>query len=107
VTWKERRIKALALAAETDLAERTKQLVPISEVRAAWGLQATKIKNAFKGLGRQLASLLLQRGPQEIQAIIDRRVLEILNDLSHDEYHSQHSNITASKHAPPQKEEAT
>jgi hypothetical protein len=107
VTWKERRIKALALTAETDLAERTKQLVLISEVRTAWGLQATKIKNAFKGLGRQLAPLLLQRGPQEIQAIIDRRVLEILNDLSHKEYHSQKPNITGPIGAPPQKEEAT
>ena len=83
------------------------QLVPIAEVRAAWGLQATKMKNAFKGLGRQLAPLLLQRGPQEIQAVIDRRVLEILNDLSHKEYHSQQPNITASIDAPPQKEEAT
>lgn len=83
ITWKERRIKALALGAEIELAERTKQLVAKADVRRAWGLQATKVTNAFKGLGRQIAPLLSHKGPQEIQALVDRRVLEILKELSH------------------------
>jgi hypothetical protein len=89
VTWKERRLKAQALREEIDLAEHTKKLIPLADARRAWGIQATKVKNAFKGLGRHLAPLLLHRGMQEMQAIIDRRVLEILNDLSHGEYGPQ------------------
>jgi hypothetical protein len=49
------------------------------------------VKNAFKGLGRNLAALLVGRGPQEIQAVIDKRVFEILNDLSHPEYNREGS----------------
>lgn len=89
VTWKERKLKAQALGAEIELAERTKQLVAKSDVRRYWGMQSVRVVNAFKGMGRALAPLLAHKGPQEIQAIIDRRVFEILKELSNADYGPQ------------------
>jgi hypothetical protein len=57
------------------------------------------VKNGFKGLGRHLAALLVGRGLQEIQAVIDKHVLEILNDLSHPEYNPIQSISPASSDA--------
>jgi hypothetical protein len=55
-------------------------------VRRAWGFHAAKIRNALLGVGRALAPLLSHRGPQEIQAIIDRPIIGILKELADDEF---------------------
>lgn len=69
--------------------ERRAKLVAKADVRRAWGLQATKVKNAFLGMGRALAPLLAHKGPIECQSVIDKRVLEILKDLSNSDYGPQ------------------
>jgi hypothetical protein len=89
LTWKQRKLRAEARTVELTFAERRTKLVPKADVRRAWGLQATKVKNAFLGMGRALAPLLSHKGPIECQTIIDRRVLEILKDLSNSDYGPQ------------------
>ncbi|MBA3754243.1 MAG: hypothetical protein H0X01_08930 [Nitrospira sp.] len=49
-----------------------------TEVTRAWRRASISVKNRFLGLGRELAPHLVGRGPNEIRAIIDARVHEIL-----------------------------
>ena len=86
LSWKQRNLRAEAQNAELSLKERRGLLIVKADVRRVWGLQATKVKNAFKGMGRALAPLVSHKGPIECQVIIDKRVLEILRDLSNSDY---------------------
>ena len=86
LSWKQRKLKADAQIAELSLGERNGKLIPRADVRRVWGLQATKVKNAFMGMGRALAPLLAHKGPIECQSVIDARVLDTLRQLAHPDY---------------------
>jgi len=90
LSWKQRKLRAEAQNVELSLQERRGKLVAREDVRRAWGLQATRIKNAFLGMGRALAPVLAHKGPVECQVLIDGRVLEILRHLTHAQYSGEH-----------------
>ncbi len=85
-TWKERKLKAGALHAEMELAQALGRLVEKEEVKREWRERVVTVKNRLKALGREVAPRVTGKGPQEAQAVIDSRVLEILRLLSHREY---------------------
>jgi hypothetical protein len=75
-----------AKRAKLDYEKAAGAVVDREQVRQEWNRISLAIKNAFLGLGRELAPLLVGRGPQETKAVIDRRVFEILRLLAHKEY---------------------
>ena len=81
-----RALKAAAESAEIKVALARSQLVEKAEVEREWRQRVVTVKNRLKALGRELAPRLAGNGPQEIQAVVDARVLEILRLLSHKEY---------------------
>lgn len=81
VTWNERLKKAKALQAERDLAISLDLWIDVDVAKQFWRMRMVQIKNKLKGLGRELAPRLAHRGPQEIQAIIDERVMEAMREL--------------------------
>ncbi len=86
ISWKQRKLKAEARNVELTFEERRGRLVAREDARRAWVLQATRVKNAFLGMGRALAPLLAYKGPVECQTLIDSRVLEILRHLAHPQF---------------------
>ena len=81
-----RTLKAAAESAEIKVAQARNQLVERAEVEREWRQRVVSVKNRFKLLGRELAPRVAGKGPQEAQAAIDGRVLEILRLLSHKHY---------------------
>jgi hypothetical protein len=79
--WKRRKLRAEAKQRELDFEVSRGKLVALADVKRIWLSECVKITNALKGLGRQIAAQCSHRGPQEIQAVVDKRVLEILRDL--------------------------
>jgi hypothetical protein len=57
-------------------------LIDIDEVKRQWRRRLSQIKGRMSGLGGELAPRLAHRGPQEVQAILDERVIEILRELA-------------------------
>jgi bifunctional ADP-heptose synthase (sugar kinase/adenylyltransferase) len=86
LTWKDRRMRALALKAELKLDVATGKLIERSHVVREWKTRVVQTKNQLLGLGREFAPRLMGKSPQEIQALIDARVCEILRALAHEEY---------------------
>ncbi len=54
----------------------------MDEVKPQWRRRLEQIKGHLQLFGRAIAPRLAHRGPQEIQAIIDQRVMEILHQLA-------------------------
>ena len=80
--WNDRLTKARALQAERDLSVSLGLVVDVDEVRQQWRRRLGQIKSRLSSVGRDLAPRLAKRGPQEIQAILDERVIEILRELA-------------------------
>ena len=81
-----RTLKAAAESAEIKVAQARSRLVEKAEVEREWRQRVVTVKNRLKALGREVAPRVAGKGPQEVQAVIDSRVLEILRLLSHKEY---------------------
>jgi hypothetical protein len=86
LSWKERRMRALALKAELKLDIATGKLIERSHVVREWQMRLIQTKNQLRGLGREFAPRLMGKTPQEIQAMIETRASEILRALAHEEY---------------------
>jgi hypothetical protein len=81
-SWNDRLKKARALQAEHDLAVSLQLVMDVDEVRTQWRRRLTQIHRHLSGLGSELAPRLAHRGPQEILAIMDQHVLQILRELA-------------------------
>lgn len=82
VAWNNRLRKAKALQAERDLVRSLERVVDVDEVRRQWHARMVQIKNRLTDIGRELAPHLAHRGPQEVLAIMDQHILQILRDLA-------------------------
>lgn len=80
--WQARRLRALAMRAERELQEKLRSLVSIDEARREWRRNVNRITRMCRGLGRELAPRLVGKGPHEIQATIDERVMQLLRELA-------------------------
>lgn len=87
--WREREIRAKALQREMRVQKEAGTLIEKSTVRVEWERSVTRVRQALLGLGRELSPRLMNKGPQEIQAIIDLKVYEILRSLAHGDYHPE------------------
>lgn len=63
------------------LAEKAHQVVRKEKVIREWSYVVLEMKQRMAGLGREVAPLVIGRSPQEVQAIIDGRVFEIMRAL--------------------------
>jgi hypothetical protein len=82
VSWNERFKKAKTLQAETDLARSLQLVVDVDEVRQQWRRRTDQIRNRLTCVGRELAPRIAHRGPQEIWAIMDQHMFQILRELA-------------------------
>jgi hypothetical protein len=80
--WHERFVRAKTRAAETELARSLKLIIDIDEARQQWRRRTEQIRNRLAVVGQQLAPRIAHRGPQEVQAILDERVMKILRELA-------------------------
>lgn len=81
-SWNNRLKKAKALRAEHDLAISLQLVVDVDEVRRQWRRQTEQIRNRLTIVGRELVPRIAHRGPQEILAIMDQHMLQILRELA-------------------------
>lgn len=94
---KEDRLRVDLQLAEYKLLIAKDEYVSRQTVIQEWRRGVVNVKNRFLGLGRELAPLLTGRGPQEVKALIDARVYEILRLLargdarSNGKHDSEHS----------------
>jgi hypothetical protein len=86
ITWNEELKKIRTQILRRDLAKSLELLVDVDEAKRRWRTRMVQIKNRLKALGRELAPRLAHRGPQEVQAIIDERIMEILRELAHERF---------------------
>lgn len=86
-TEKQKLLKAKRMREEWKLTQEMGTTVRKDFVRAAWRHCILKIKNRLKGLGRELAPRIALKGPQEVQALIDERVMEILRLFADPEFY--------------------
>ena len=56
------------------------------DVSREWRRQVIIVRDRFKNLGREVAPLLVGRGPREIQAMLDQKIYEILRLLAHQQH---------------------
>lgn len=84
--WREREQRAKALEREVKLQKTVEKLVDKDEVRMEWDRAVTRVKQAMLGIGRELAPTLVNKGPHEIQALIDVKIFEVLRNLAHATY---------------------
>jgi hypothetical protein len=80
--WSERRLKAIALRLEKELADDQARFISKKQVIKEWTRNAKHIKDAFASLGSDLAPKLVGKSPQEIQAIMDADIRARLRALS-------------------------
>jgi hypothetical protein len=80
--WSERRLKALVLKLEHELADAEARFISKEQVVNEWTRNAKHIKDAFASLGSDLAPQLVGKGPQEIQAIMDADIMARLRALA-------------------------
>ena len=78
-----RKLRADAERVEIQVEEARTRLVDKEDVLREWRQKVILVKNCFRGLGRELAARLAGKGPQEVQAVIDLRVYEILRHFAH------------------------
>ncbi len=82
---KTRKLEADAARAELELEIARSEVISRAVVTRQWRQAVIVVRDRFKNLGRSLAPQLINRGPIEIQTIVDGRVYEILRLLSHQE----------------------
>ena len=61
-----------------ELAQKADKVVQKADIVREWSHLMLELKHRLTGLGREIAPLVMGRSPQEVQAIIDGRVFEIL-----------------------------
>ncbi len=83
---KTRKLEADAARAELELEIARSEVISRALVTRQWRQSVIVVRDRFKNLGRSLAPQLINRGPIEIQTIVDSRVYEILRLLSHQEF---------------------
>ena len=81
-TADERYREAKAGKMEKELAESLGELVPRADVTREWRLRVLQVKDHFLFLGREVAPQLVGLSVRQIQVEIDRRVFQILAQLS-------------------------
>jgi len=89
VDAKFRKLCADANMSELKYAVARGEFIARQAVVIEWRKAAVAVKSRFLGLGRELAPHLAHRGPQEIQATIDKRVFEILRLLAQTQFASE------------------
>jgi hypothetical protein len=80
--WSERRLKAIALRLEKELADHQARFISKKQVIKEWTRNAKHINDAFASLGSDLAPKLVGKSPQEIQAIMDADIMARLRALA-------------------------
>jgi len=75
-----RKYKAALMKQEFELS--SGKLVACADVTREWSLRMLSLRDGFLYLGREIAPQLVGRGVREIQATIDKRVMQILGQLS-------------------------
>jgi hypothetical protein len=80
--WSERRLKAITLRLEKELADAEARFISRKQVAKEWAQNVREIKTVFASLGSDLAPRLVGKGPQEIQAIVDADIRARLRALA-------------------------
>lgn len=78
----ERLLKAKAELTEMEVRQRRGELVEVREVSKMFVARILAVKQGLLGLGRLLPPLLVDRGEREMEAIINERVRDLLENYS-------------------------
>lgn len=86
--WDTEYRKAKALREIFELKKVQKDLVFCADVCQAWGMRIRHFKDALLTLGRELGHKCVGKSARDISELIDKRIIEILNLMAHQEFKS-------------------